>query len=92
MQSARIQPRGSRPGPARSVPISVVCVLVLLFTLDLSAQVNSRAEEIQQARRQKAADTKTKVEEVSGTEKALNTIKDKKLLERFAAGIAGFRL
>ena len=42
------------------------------------------------ARRQKAADTT--LEEVSGTEKALNAIKDKKLLERFATGIAGFRL
>ena len=72
------------------MPISVVCALVLLFTFDVAAQVNSRAEEIQQARRHKAAEMAP--EEVSGTEKALNTIKDKKLLERFAAGIAGFRL
>ena len=70
--------------------ISVSCALVLLLAVPLAAQVNSRAEEIQQARRQKAAHVAS--EKVSGTEKALNYIKDKKLLERFAAGVAGFRL
>ena len=70
--------------------ISVSCALVLLLAVPLAAQVNSRAEEIQQARRQKAAQAAS--EKFSGTEKALNYIKDKKLLERFAAGVAGFRL
>ena len=70
--------------------ISVSCALALLLAVPSAAQVNSRAEEIQQARRQKAAQGTP--EKVSGTERALNYIKEKKLVERFATGIAGFRL
>lgn len=90
MRIAEIPSRCNRRRPVGCVCIPAGSLLVLLLAVPLSAQVNSRAEEIQQARRQKAADTT--LEEVSGTEKALNTIKDKKLLERFATGIAGFHL
>ena len=90
MPIAQVLSRCKRRRTARAVSVSVSCALVLLLVVPLAAQVNSRTEEIQQARRQKAAATAP--EKVSGTEKALNTIKDKKLLERFAAGVAGFRL
>ncbi len=65
-------------------------MLALLFAVPLAAQVNSRAEEIQQARREKAE--KIVPEKVSKTENALNYIKEKKLLERFMTGIGGFRV
>ncbi len=75
---------------AGAASILIICLLVLLFAVPLAAQVNSRAEEIQQARREKAE--KIVPEKVSKTENALNYIKEKKLLERFTAGIGGFRL
>ena len=66
------------------------CIFALLAAVPLTAQVNSRAEEIQQARREKAE--KVAPEVVSKSENTLNYIKEKKLLERFMAGIGGFRV
>ena len=64
--------------------------LLLLLGVPLPAQVASRAEEIEAARQEKAkhpapADT-------SKLEQALLAIKEKKLVERFTAGVAGFRV
>ena len=62
----------------------------LLFSPLVSAQVDSRSAEIEAARTRKAQalqpDTPTKLE------RNLVYIKDKKILERITAGIAGFRL
>ena len=62
----------------------------LLFGPLVSAQVDSRAAEIEAARTRKAQalqpDTPTKLE------RNLVYIKDKKILERITAGVAGFRL
>ena len=67
----------------RIAPVLVLCPL-------LSAQVSSRAAEIQAARARKAQSLEP--DETSGTERALVHFKDAKLLERISAGIAGFRL
>ncbi|MGH9660036.1 MAG: hypothetical protein ACRD96_15920, partial [Bryobacteraceae bacterium] len=64
-------------------------VVLALATLPIEAQVKTRAEEIEAARARKAAELKP--EETSGLEKALVEIKDKKIIERLTAGVAGFR-
>jgi len=64
--------------------------LVLLFSLPLRAQLDSRAAEIQAARERKAQHLEP--DDPPKLEQFLRAIKDKKLLERFTAGIAGFRL
>lgn len=66
-------------------------VFVSLFAaLPLAAQYNSRAEEIEAARREKA--TRLRPDETSKVEQTLVTIHDKKILERITEGIAGFRM
>lgn len=82
--------RGSLRVSGRTVLIPAGCLLALLFAVSLPAQVNSRAEEIEQARREKAE--KNIPEKSSGTETVLNYIKEEKILERFMAGVAGFRI
>ena len=65
-------------------------VLFLASAFPLAAQVDSRVEEIQQARRQKA---KVVVpEETSKAESRLNYIVDEKILERITEGVGGFRI
>jgi outer membrane protein assembly factor BamA len=56
----------------------------------LSAQVNSRAAEIEAARDRKAQTLQP--DTPSGLERKLVYIRDKKVVERITAGIAGFRL
>ena len=63
---------------------------LLLLGYPLPAQVTSRAEETEAARQEKAR--RLEPEESSRAERVLLTIKDKRLVERFTAGIAGFRL
>jgi len=69
--------------------ISLV-VIVFYYATYLSAQVDSRAAEIEAARDRKAQtlepDTPTP------TEQTLVDIRDKKVIERITAGIAGFRV
>ena len=67
----------------RIAPVLVLCPL-------LSAQVGSRAADIQAARARKAQSLEP--DETSGTERSLIHFKDAKILERISAGIAGFRL
>jgi outer membrane protein assembly factor BamA len=74
----------------KTVLLTAGCLLALLFSVPLLAQVNTRAAEIEQARREKAE--KTTPEKSPGTETALNYIKEEKILERFMAGVAGFRI
>lgn len=54
------------------------------------AQVDSRVAEIEAARREKTQ--RLEPEEVSKTERALLYIKENRIIERFSAGIAGFRV
>ena len=63
---------------------------MLVVAVPLAAQVNSRAEEIQQARREKAA--KAAPEELSKAESRLNYIVDNHILERFATGFHGLTM
>ncbi|HUG82546.1 MAG TPA: hypothetical protein VML01_12835, partial [Bryobacterales bacterium] len=56
----------------------------------LAAQVDSRSEEIQQARREKAAEAAPEV--APEGERRLNWIQDHHLLERFAAGYHGLTI
>ncbi len=63
---------------------------ILLAGHPLAAQVDSRAEEIKAARREKAQHLEP--DKVPKAEEALREIKDRRLLERISAGIAGFRL
>jgi hypothetical protein len=86
----------------RSIPRSRICspaafgkvvipLCCLLFQLGpMQAQVNTRAAQIEQARREKAANIKP--EEVSKAEARLNYIIDSKILERLTAGIGGVRV
>lgn len=53
-------------------------------------QITTRAEEIEAARRQKAADLKP--EQLSGAEVVLLRAKEERWLERFSAGVRGVRL
>ena len=82
--------QGSRRISRKTALLPAGCLLALLFSVPLPAQVNSRAEEIEQARREKAE--KIIPEKSPGTESALNYIKEEKILERFMAGVAGFRI
>ena len=72
---------------------SRVGILVLTLVLGggaLSGQVNSRAEEIKQARRKKAAEAKPEV--APKGERRLNWIQDNHILERFATGYHGLTI
>ena len=65
--------------------------LLTLFCLPLAAQtIDSRAAEIEAMRDKKARELKP--EESTKIERALVTIKEKKILERLTAGVAGFRV
>ena len=70
-----------------------VLAILLLTTLTLVsawAQADTRAAEIEAARRQKAAQMAP--DETTGGEKAFLRIKEGKIIERVTAGVAGFRL
>lgn len=70
--------------------LAVRLVLSLLLSLPLLGQAGSRVAEIQAARLRKAQQLAP--DEPPKVEQFLRAIKDKKILERFTAGIAGFRL
>ncbi len=63
---------------------------LLLLTLPVPAQVSSRVQEIETARRQRTPQLAP--DEVSKLERFLLTIKEKRLLERATGGIAGLRI
>ena len=81
---APLVPRGSPPKT-----LSLLALLAVTAA-PLAAQVNSRAEEIQQARREKAANAAP--EELSKAESRLNYIMDKHILERLATGFHGLTM
>jgi outer membrane protein assembly factor BamA len=64
--------------------------LLLLLGVPLPAQIASRAEEIEAARQEKARHPAP--DDTSKLERALLAIKEKKLVERITAGVAGFRV
>ena len=65
-------------------------VLLVLLGVPLPAQISSRAEEMEAARQEKAQHPTP--DDTSKLERALLTIKEKKLVERITAGVAGFRV
>lgn len=65
-------------------------LLLLLLGSPLPAQVTYRAQEIDAARQEKARALTP--DETSKLERILVAIKEKRLVERFTAGVAGFRL
>ncbi|MCZ6752976.1 MAG: hypothetical protein O7E51_14260, partial [Acidobacteria bacterium] len=70
---------------------ATICIVqVLLLCPFLSAQVDSRAAEIQTARLKKAQNLELDLP--TGTERALVYVEDEKIIERISAGIAGFRV
>lgn len=70
---------------------AILITAVLLFCPFLSAQVvDSRAAEIEAARAQKAQ--RLEPDELTKVERTFLYIKEKKVLERISAGIAGFRV
>ena len=71
------------------ISLAVLCAS-LSGEYPLGAQPTSRAEEIQQARREKAAQAQP--EELSKTEKRLNYIVDSHIIERLATGFHGLTL
>ena len=68
----------------------LLLLALLVVAAPLVAQVNSRAEEIQQARRAKAVEAVP--EELSKAESRLNYIVDKHVMERLATGYHGLTL
>lgn len=66
----------------------LLCFLILTFPA--AAQYASRAAEIEAAREAKA--TQLTPDEQSATERFLLAVKERKILERLTAGIAGFRV
>jgi hypothetical protein len=76
---------------AVGLPLVVLPLVgVSLVSVALSAQVKSRTEEIQQARREKAATAVP--EELSTAESRLNYIVDNHIMERFATGFHGLTM
>jgi outer membrane protein assembly factor BamA len=67
-----------------------IFMLLLVLPVSLLAQVSSRTEEIEAARREKTSQLKP--EESSRTERALVYFREHKVLERITAGVAGFRV
>ncbi|MBS1855284.1 MAG: BamA/TamA family outer membrane protein [Acidobacteria bacterium] len=63
---------------------------LLLLSAPLAADEASRAQEIQVARQKKAGELEP--DETSKPERVLVAIKDRRLVERFTSGVAGFRL
>ncbi len=70
--------------------MSILGIVLLFPHSSLVAQVSSRAAEIEAARDEKAQHLEP--DEVTGAEATLRYIKDRKVLERISAGIAGFRV
>ncbi len=66
-----------------------VAVLVACASVALSAQVTTRAQLIEQMRDRKAGTLEP--EELNNVEQRLLWLKDNKILERFSAGVYGFR-
>jgi outer membrane protein assembly factor BamA len=73
----------------RSLLITVQFSLLLLSAAALRAQVNSRAEEIQKAREEKAKHLEP--EEASEAEKRVGQFEDMKFLENLTQGLGGLR-
>jgi len=65
-------------------------VLLVILGVPLPAQISSRAEEMEAARQEKAQHPAP--DDTSKLERALLAIKEKKLVERITAGVAGFRV
>jgi hypothetical protein len=83
--------RAENRGSGRSTKAALLGLgLMICLVAPCWAQVNSRVEEIQQARREKAA--KAEPEELSGAEKRLNTVIENHLMERLATGWHGLTL
>ncbi|MEZ5398077.1 MAG: BamA/TamA family outer membrane protein [Bryobacteraceae bacterium] len=70
--------------------VSRFLLAFLLTVSGLAAQVNSRVQEIEEARDAKAATLEP--DEPGKWERRLIYVKDAKLLERISAGVAGFRV
>ena len=88
-------PRTVADGRRRSAAIRLLSLAVFVtvcsfFSLFAHAQIRSRAQEIESARDRKAAQLEP--DTPSKTEQRFSYVKDKKILERITAGIAGFRL
>ena len=65
-------------------------ILLLLLGWPLPAQVTSRAQETEAARQEKSR--RLAPEESPKIERVLLTVKEKRLVERFTSGVAGFRV
>lgn len=87
---ARNSPHGTLEGVRAAAASQLAIWASLSFTVIAQELPATRAEEIQSARRAKAR--RLEPDEVSRPERLLRDIKDKRILERFTAGIAGFRL
>jgi outer membrane protein assembly factor BamA len=70
--------------------MTILLVAGLFLPQLLPAQVDSRAAEIEAARKEKAKTLRA--DEPSKTEQALRAFKERKILERISAGVAGFRV
>lgn len=73
----------------RTLLIAVQFLLLILLAPPLHAQVNSRAEEIQKAREEKAKQLEP--EEASEAEKRVGQFEDMKFLENLTEGLGGLR-
>ena len=78
--------------PGSSSTLRAIAIMGVLYFLcpSLYAQVDSRAAEIEAARREKAQHLEP--DKVSQGEHALREFKERHILERISAGIAGFRV
>jgi outer membrane protein assembly factor BamA len=78
-------------GVPRLLPGILVLLLAVMWGLPYAAaQAESRAAQIEAARKEKAKNLQP--DEPSKTERALHTFKERKILERISAGVAGFRV
>jgi outer membrane protein assembly factor BamA len=75
---------------AAVLQVAFALLAMLVFPIVLVAQGDSRASEIEAARRAKSQDLKP--EELSKAERAMLAFREKKMMERVSAGIGGFRL
>ena len=72
------------------LPITIALAAILYLCPFLSAQVSSRAAEMEAARARKGQSLAP--DEPTSLERGLVYVRDKKILERISAGIAGFRV
>jgi outer membrane protein assembly factor BamA len=79
--------RLQQPGASRAV---LALLVALAFPISLPAQADSRAAQIEAARREKAQALKP--DEPSKAERAMLAFRERKILERVSAGSGGFRL